>query len=113
MRSSRRCDRPSQVGVRQLQDDIHRARVRTRAEHRILVITVITIFWPVIERRVVGAGLRLGRDLDGIIQAGEAEVPGHGRFSCWSGLMGAKGLEQAKGIPMVGINQSKAFAGPR
>jgi N6-L-threonylcarbamoyladenine synthase len=95
------CDRPGVAIVRASavanQDDIHRAYggIVPELASRNHVITIL----PVIERALAGAGCGL-RDLDGIAVTRGPGLVG----SLLVGLMCAKGLAQATGIPMVGVN---------
>jgi N6-L-threonylcarbamoyladenine synthase len=79
------------------QDDIHRAYggIVPELASRNHVITIL----PVIERALAGAGCTL-RDLDGIAVTRGPGLVG----SLLVGLMCAKGLAQATGIAMVGVN---------
>jgi tRNA N6-adenosine threonylcarbamoyltransferase len=95
------CDRPGVAHVRASavanQDDIHRAYggIVPELASRNHVITIL----PVIERALAGAGCTL-RDLDGIAVTRGPGLVG----SLLVGLMCAKGLAQATGIAMVGVN---------
>jgi N6-L-threonylcarbamoyladenine synthase len=95
------CDRPGVARVRASavanQDDIHRAYggIVPELASRNHVITIL----PVIERALAGAGCTL-RDLDGIAVTRGPGLVG----SLLVGLMCAKGLAQATGIAMVGVN---------
>src|ERR1700692_1942743 len=95
------CDRPGVAIVRASavanQDDIHRAYggIVPELASRNHVITIL----PVIERALAGAGCSL-RDLDGIAVTRGPGLVG----SLLVGLMCAKGLAQATGIAMVGVN---------
>ncbi len=79
------------------QDDIHRAYggIVPELASRNHVVTII----PVIERALAGAGCGMA-DIDAI-----AVTRGPGLIgSLLVGLMFAKGLAQARGVPMVGVN---------
>jgi N6-L-threonylcarbamoyladenine synthase len=95
------CDRPGVARVLASavanQDDIHRAYggIVPELASRNHVITIL----PVIERALAGAGCTL-RDLDGIAVTRGPGLVG----SLLVGLMCAKGLAQATGIAMVGVN---------
>ena len=95
------CDRPGAALVRASavanQDDIHRAYggIVPELASRNHVITIL----PVIERALAGAGCAL-RDLDGIAVTRGPGLVG----SLLVGLMCAKGLAQATGVAMVGVN---------
>jgi N6-L-threonylcarbamoyladenine synthase len=95
------CDRPGVALVRASavanQDDIHRAYggIVPELASRNHVITIL----PVIERALAGAGCTL-RDLDGIAVTRGPGLVG----SLLVGMMCAKGLAQATGIAMVGVN---------
>jgi N6-L-threonylcarbamoyladenine synthase len=95
------CDRPGVARVRASavanQDDIHHAYggIVPELASRNHVITIL----PVIERALAGAGCTL-RDLDGIAVTRGPGLVG----SLLVGLMCAKGLAQATGVAMVGVN---------
>jgi N6-L-threonylcarbamoyladenine synthase len=95
------CDRPGVAIVRASavanQDDIHRAYggIVPELASRNHVITIL----PVIERALAGAACGL-RDLDGIAVTRGPGLVG----SLLVGLMCAKGLAQATGAAMVGVN---------
>ncbi|MGD0288361.1 MAG: tRNA (adenosine(37)-N6)-threonylcarbamoyltransferase complex transferase subunit TsaD [Candidatus Binataceae bacterium] len=94
-------DRPGIAVVRASsvanQDDIHRAYggIVPELASRNHVITIL----PVIERALAAAGVRLS-DIDGIAVTRGPGLVG----SLLVGLMCAKGLAQAAGIAMVGVN---------
>src|SRR3984885_7069394 len=94
-------DRPGVVTVRASavanQDDIHRAYggIVPELASRNHVITIM----PVIERALAGAGCALA-DLDGIAVTRGPGLVG----SLLVGLLCAKGLSQASGLPLVGVN---------
>jgi N6-L-threonylcarbamoyladenine synthase len=94
-------DRPGAVAVRASsvanQDDIHRAYggIVPELASRNHVITIL----PVIERALAAAGATLS-DIDGIAVTRGPGLVG----SLLVGLMCAKGLAQAAGIAMVGVN---------
>ncbi len=79
------------------QDDIHRAYngIVPELASRNHVITIL----PVIERALAGAGVTLG-EIDGIAVTRGPGLVG----SLLVGLMCAKGLAQATGIALVGVN---------
>src|SRR5215472_12854678 len=79
------------------QDDIHRAYggIVPELASRNHVVTIA----PVVERALEAAGRKLD-DLDGIAVTRGPGLVG----SLLVGLMFAKGLAQARGIPMVGVN---------
>jgi N6-L-threonylcarbamoyladenine synthase len=79
------------------QDDIHRAYggIVPELASRNHVITIL----PVIERALAGAGVTLG-DIEGIAVTRGPGLVG----SLLVGLMCAKGLAQAAGIALVGVN---------
>src|ERR1700739_908077 len=79
------------------QDDIHRAYggIVPELASRNHVITML----PVIERTLGAAGCTLG-EIDGIAVTRGPGLVG----SLLVGLMCAKGLAQAAGLPMVGVN---------
>lgn len=79
------------------QDDIHRAYggIVPELASRNHVITIL----PVIERTLAGAGCTLA-DIEGIAVTRGPGLVG----SLLVGLMCAKGLAQATGLPMVGVN---------
>ncbi len=94
-------DRPGVAIVRASavanQDDIHRAYggIVPELASRNHVITIL----PVIERALAGAGVALG-DIEGIAVTRGPGLVG----SLLVGLMCAKGLAQATGIALVGVN---------
>ena len=94
-------DRPGVATVRASavanQDDIHRAYggIVPELASRNHVITIL----PVVERALAAAGCALG-DIDGIAVTRGPGLVG----SLLVGLMCAKGLAQATGIPLVGVN---------
>jgi N6-L-threonylcarbamoyladenine synthase len=94
-------DRPGIAVVRASsvanQDDIHRAYggIVPELASRNHVITIL----PVIERALAAAGVRLS-DIDGIAVTRGPGLVG----SLLVGLMCAKGLAQAAGIAMIGVN---------
>jgi N6-L-threonylcarbamoyladenine synthase len=93
--------RPGQVKVRVStvanQDDIHRAYggIVPELASRNHVLTI----QPVVERALASAGCRLG-EIGGIAVTRGPGLVG----SLLVGLMYAKGLAQASGLPMVGVN---------
>ncbi len=93
--------RPASLKVRSSavanQDDIHRAYggIVPELASRNHVVTIM----PVIERALASAGCTLA-DIDGIAVTRGPGLVG----SLLVGLMCAKGLAQASGIPMVGVN---------
>ncbi len=94
-------DRPGIAAVRSStvanQDDIHRAYggIVPELASRNHVVTIM----PVIERALAAAGCALG-DIGGIAVTRGPGLVG----SLLVGLMTAKGLAQATGLPMVGVN---------
>src|SRR5579863_2814684 len=95
------CDRPGVAIVRASavanQDDIHRAYggIVPELASRNHVVTIL----PVIEQALEAAGCTLG-DIDGIAVTRGPGLVG----SLLVGLMCAKGLAQAAGIALVGVN---------